>query len=440
MKRDDLLSFGLGGNKVRKMQTVAAEALAAGADTLITCGGVQSNHARVTAAAGAALGLRGRCSCSNGTAPRRADRQRAARSICSAPTVRYVAIARRARADDGGRSPTSCARDGRRPFVVPLGASTPTGALGFARGVAEIAAAGLRPTSSCTASSSGGTQAGLIAGCALFGLRRASSASAPTNPAAALARHRRASCSTAMARAARREARHARRDRGVEVDDAFVGDGYGVPTPASTEALELVARREGIVLDPVYTAKAMAGLIARVRARRVQPGRRPSCSGTPADCRAASLRRIQRLPNSPMTQSPNDMTLTCLGAARTVTGSKHLLDAGGHRVLVDCGLFQGLKELRERNWQALPVRADSIDAVVLTHAHLDHCGYLPRLVGAGLQGPHLLHAGDGRARADRARRRREAAGRRRRARQSQGLHEALAGAAALHRRRTRRAR
>ena len=79
-------------------------------------------------------------------------------------------------------------------------------------------------------------------------------------------------------------------------------------------------------------------------------------------------------------------TLTCLGAARTVTGSKHLLETGGHRVMVDSGLFQGLKELRERNWQALPVPARSIDAVILTHAHLDHCGYLPRLVAEGFRG------------------------------------------------------
>jgi metallo-beta-lactamase family protein len=80
------------------------------------------------------------------------------------------------------------------------------------------------------------------------------------------------------------------------------------------------------------------------------------------------------------------LTLTCLGAARTVTGSKHLLEVGGHRVLVDCGLFQGLKELRLRNWQALPLRADAVDVVVLTHAHLDHCGYLPRLVAQGFRG------------------------------------------------------
>lgn len=80
------------------------------------------------------------------------------------------------------------------------------------------------------------------------------------------------------------------------------------------------------------------------------------------------------------------MKLTFLGAARTVTGSKHLLDAGGVRVLVDCGMFQGLKALRERNWEPFPVPPRSIDVVVLTHAHLDHCGMLPRLVAQGFTG------------------------------------------------------
>jgi len=80
------------------------------------------------------------------------------------------------------------------------------------------------------------------------------------------------------------------------------------------------------------------------------------------------------------------MRLTFLGAAQTVTGSKHLLDTGNVKVLIDCGLFQGLKELRERNWRDLPVKASDITAVVLTHAHLDHCGYLPRLVSQGFRG------------------------------------------------------
>ncbi|HJQ79317.1 MAG TPA: MBL fold metallo-hydrolase, partial [Lacipirellulaceae bacterium] len=80
-------------------------------------------------------------------------------------------------------------------------------------------------------------------------------------------------------------------------------------------------------------------------------------------------------------------TLTFHGAARTVTGSKFLLDAGGARVLIDCGLFQGLKQLRELNWRPMPFDAKSLDAVVLTHAHLDHTGYLPRLVREGYDGP-----------------------------------------------------
>lgn len=83
-------------------------------------------------------------------------------------------------------------------------------------------------------------------------------------------------------------------------------------------------------------------------------------------------------------------TLTCLGAAGTVTGSRHLLTHGDTRLLVDCGLFQGLKNLRERNWEPLPVEAATIDAVVLTHGHLDHCGYLPRLVQEGFRG--RIHA------------------------------------------------
>jgi metallo-beta-lactamase family protein len=83
-----------------------------------------------------------------------------------------------------------------------------------------------------------------------------------------------------------------------------------------------------------------------------------------------------------------------LGAAGTVTGSKHLINTGsdpagkdGFQVLVDCGMFQGPKEWRERNWQDTPIPARAIDAVILTHAHLDHCGWIPRLVKEGFKGP-----------------------------------------------------
>jgi metallo-beta-lactamase family protein len=82
-----------------------------------------------------------------------------------------------------------------------------------------------------------------------------------------------------------------------------------------------------------------------------------------------------------------ELTLCSLGAASTVTGSKHLLEAEGKRILLDCGLFQGVKNLRELNWAPLAVEPESIDAVVVSHAHLDHTGYLPRLVRDGFRGP-----------------------------------------------------
>src|SRR5262245_39190360 len=81
------------------------------------------------------------------------------------------------------------------------------------------------------------------------------------------------------------------------------------------------------------------------------------------------------------------MKLTFLGATQTVTGSKFLLDSGDHRVLIDCGLFQGMKDLRQRNWSEPPVDPASIDSCILTHAHIDHTGYLPRFVAQGFKGP-----------------------------------------------------
>ena len=102
---------------------------------------------------------------------------------------------------------------------------------------------------------------------------------------------------------------------------------------------------------------------------------------------------IQPEPPSKLISSMPVPELTFLGAARTVTGSKYLLTHGKAVVLFDCGLFQGLKELRLRNWQDLPISASSIDAIVLTHAHLDHVGYVPRLVKQGFKGPVFCTSG-----------------------------------------------
>jgi D-cysteine desulfhydrase family pyridoxal phosphate-dependent enzyme len=261
IKRDDLLSFGCGGNKVRKLQLVLADARARGADTLITCGGPQSNHARATAAAGAALGMRVMLVLNGAaqavpTANARLDRLFGAE-------IHFVAD-RTDRAPAMERLAAEVQQQGGRPYVIPLGASTPLGAAGFARGVTEIATSVIKPDVIVHASSSAGTQAGLIAGCALLGLQPriiGVSADEPADKLRALVRD----LIEGMAHMLGAKSATIGLDRDIEVDDTQVGDGYGMPTASSTEALELVARREGILLDPVYTAKAMAGLIARVR-------------------------------------------------------------------------------------------------------------------------------------------------------------------------------
>jgi 1-aminocyclopropane-1-carboxylate deaminase/D-cysteine desulfhydrase-like pyridoxal-dependent ACC family enzyme len=151
--------------------------------------------------------------------------------------------------------------------IVPLGASTPLGAIGFARAIKEIVELdpSMRPNAIVHSTSSGGTQAGLIVGSALFGVTHDIIGVSADAPAEALT----ATIGELVAGAAARlGARPASAGAGspITVDDTFVGGGYGVATAASVEALELTARTEGIILDPVYTAKAMAGLIARVRA------------------------------------------------------------------------------------------------------------------------------------------------------------------------------
>jgi D-cysteine desulfhydrase family pyridoxal phosphate-dependent enzyme len=263
IKRDDLLPFAMGGNKVRKIQAMAAEALARDADTLITCGGIQSNHARVTAAAGAVLGLRV-VLVVNGVPPEKLTGNALLDKIFDAD-VRYVAT-RDERAPTMDRIAHELREEGRKPFVIPLGASTAIGALGFARGVSEIVVAGIKPDVIVHATSSGGTQAGLIAGAALLGLRVRVLGISADDPASAL-EETVTSLLDGIRTCLGAAPASIGADRAIEIDDRFVGGGYGIPTSASTAALELVARTEGILLDPVYTAKAMAGLIARIAAR-----------------------------------------------------------------------------------------------------------------------------------------------------------------------------
>lgn len=260
IKRDDAIPFGFGGNKVRKLQFVAAEALAAGADTLITTGGVQSNHARATAATAVRLGL-GCVLVLNGQRPARATGNLLIDEMLGAE-VEFV-DSREARVPTMEAVAERLRRQGRRPFIIPVGASTATGALGLASAVGELVRQGCVPDVIVHCTSSGGTQAGLVAGCALWGIEtRVLGVSADGSEEAL-----RTEVGAIVADVGRRlqPARPLPDAGALRIDASQVGDGYGIPTVASREATDLLARTEGIFLDPTYTSKAMAGLLAALR-------------------------------------------------------------------------------------------------------------------------------------------------------------------------------
>lgn len=255
VKRDDAIPFGFGGNKVRKLEYALAQARAFGADTLVTLGGIQSNHARATAAAAAKLGMRcvlilNGAPPENPTANARLDRLLGAE-------FEYIP-SRNERGEASERVMARLRAEGRTPFFLPLGASTPVGAFGFVAAVGELVAQGIVPDVIVHASSSGGTQAGLLAGVSLYGLRTRVIGVSADDPAASI--------ESTVRRIIRGIDGLEGFDGAVEVDDRWVGGGYGVPTDASREAQELAARTEALFVDHTYTAKAFAALLSYVRA------------------------------------------------------------------------------------------------------------------------------------------------------------------------------
>jgi D-cysteine desulfhydrase len=259
VKRDDLLGFGFGGNKVRKLALVAARARDEGADTLVTTGGVQSNHARVTAAVAARLGMR--CVLIlNGPPPPDPPTGNARLTRWLGADVHYVAT-RAERSPAMGAAVERLADEGHRPFMIPLGASTPLGALGYARAVGELLDQVPPPDVIVHSTSSGGTQAGLLTGCAVYDVPTEVVGISADEPSATLGAHVRGLLEP-MSRMISHAPSPLAALRALTVDDRFVGGGYGVPTPESQEAVILLARCEGLFLDPTYTAKAMAGLLA----------------------------------------------------------------------------------------------------------------------------------------------------------------------------------
>jgi D-cysteine desulfhydrase family pyridoxal phosphate-dependent enzyme len=277
IKRDDLTSLGLGGNKARKLEFLVADAKQAGATTLITTGAVQSNHARMTAAAAAMAGMR--CVL-------------VLTATCNQPPVAgnllldklYGAEIRLVPSIDPmlavGKDEEVVAAvveeeraAGRVPYVIPVGGSSGVGVLGYVGGSAELVEelreAQVSPSRLYYASGSRGTQAGLTLGAMLceapyrvYGV--AVSAGEPEK----IERAKRIA-NEAAARLALPE----RLDLGdLVTDQGFIGDGYGIPTREGLEAIALFARHEAIVLDPCYTSKAAAALIAHVRSGEIDPG------------------------------------------------------------------------------------------------------------------------------------------------------------------------
>lgn len=271
IKRDDCTGLGGGGNKTRKLEFIVGEALAQGADTIVTTGALQSNHARQTAAAAAAAGLK--CVLVlmdmvpyQGAAYRHSG-NRLLDDIFGAD-VRIIPKG----ADAAAFFKVVLGEleaQGAKTYFTPAGGSTVTGSLGYANAYVELTdqlnAMGLKKATLVHASSSGGTQAGLVAG----RLMR------PDGPAIHGINVYRLDHDKMHADIARLATDTATRlglaapaADAIVLEGGFVGEAYGVPTQGMIDAVTLLARAEGILLDPVYTGKGMAGMLTLIAASR----------------------------------------------------------------------------------------------------------------------------------------------------------------------------
>lgn len=263
IKRDDLGGIGAGGNKLRKLEFAAGAALQQGCDTLITFGALQSNHARLTAAVAARCGLR--CELVlNRKVPRQdawyehsgnvlLDRLFGARLHLLSADADPLAYGQALRSRLEG--------EGRRAYVIPFGGSDALGAIGYAQCVSELVEQSAEQDVALDvlvhASGSGGTQAGLILGSAWHKIQ-------PRILGVSVL-HDKARLSQLVDGIARAAAELSGVDptalQPAQIDDRHVGEGYGLPSRPGLEAIALLARTEGILLDPVYTGKAFAGLL-----------------------------------------------------------------------------------------------------------------------------------------------------------------------------------
>lgn len=265
VKRDDLTGLGLGGNKARKLEFLCGRALAEGIDTLVTVGAAQSNHARMTAAAGAVLGLETHLVLGGEPDPPPSGNQLISRMFGAhmhyPGTDNWEDLSRAL--DD---LVIQLEAEGRRPARIPLGGSTAVGALGFANAWVELLeqceASGLRPSTIVHATSTGGTHAGLLVGRAVWA---SCGEPAPEILAVDVAKE-----SADLAGDTVKLANQALALLGLDVqverelvtlDDGWTGPAYAVPTAAGDAAVSWAASGSALVLDRVYTGKALAGLL-----------------------------------------------------------------------------------------------------------------------------------------------------------------------------------
>jgi L-cysteate sulfo-lyase len=269
VKRDDLMSIGGGGNKLRKLEFLIGEALAQGCDTFITTGARQSNHARLSAAAAARAGLACELVLTD-TVARDDEAYRRNGNVLLDDLFGATVLRRPA-----GVDALAVAREradqliaaGRRAYVVGSGGSSPLGCLGYAVCAEEIIAqeqaAGMRFAHIIVPNGSSGTHAGLAAGLKAAGDEPARIESFTVLAPIGTARTTTAELAAQTLALINPDSAFAAED--IVVSGGQLGEGYGVPTAAMFDAVRLVARSEGLLLDPVYGGKAFAGMIAAIR-------------------------------------------------------------------------------------------------------------------------------------------------------------------------------
>ncbi len=270
VKREDLLPLAFGGNKLRNLEFLVGAALAEGSDTLVTSGRRWSNHCRLTAAAGAKAGLAVHLVLSGPRSKRPGPGVRLAVAF-GARIHQLPTDDRDARDVEVARVVAAIRADGGRPYVIEVGGSGVIGAWGQVLAAREAftqaVAVGITLDRVVLPSATGGTQAGLIVGASgsspstrVTGVVVAATASELELSIAAMVDGLRASRGIASTVRTDQLA-----DEAIDLDETQLGEGYGRPTPAAEVATVLLARTEGLLVDPIYTAKALAGLMATVR-------------------------------------------------------------------------------------------------------------------------------------------------------------------------------